>query len=240
MKKLPLSSRALISALACTLLLLPVASIAQQGVTEGDHGRDGDAATEMNDPAEDSRSADSASGDYQERYRMGTQEQAGLTEESKDDIREVLVSVLEGAISGEVGEVTEYLAKNDRDRLEAEQDVEDTALQNESEKFREKWESAHGESFEDSIDAQAMNVEFVSGEPERSASVRISQGGQPFTIQLVNEGTLLDAWRIDAPDSLTQQKLQNDIRTALSEVSGKPDKQQLTHKILKSFSKENV
>lgn len=218
---------------ACMLLALPSLSVLAEEVAPAQRS---DRITDTDEMQKIEPNLNEGAQREAERYRMGQTDQISLSEENKEDIREVLASVVENAAAAEIEDVVDYLAANDRERLDTAEESEDATLRNQSEDFLEKWRNTHGMAFEDSFDQSALNVEFVSVEQEKTATVRLHGGEQPIMLKLVNQGTLMDDWRIDAPDTLSLQQLQQEMGQALSKISVQSNKQEIAAAILKPLS----
>jgi hypothetical protein len=133
-------------------------------------------------------------------------------------IKDTLASAAEAALTRDrLNDLVSRLAEADRTRVGQVEDAAAAELNQSVERLRSQWQSKYNAPFnvEDENEAFAnARITTTSGEGERrQAKVVLPsvRGMSELNLVLVNEGTSLDAWRIDAPDSLTAETLRSQL-----------------------------
>ncbi|MCB0309716.1 MAG: hypothetical protein KDD42_00695 [Bdellovibrionales bacterium] len=130
--------------------------------------------------------------------------------------------------------------ENDRDRMQNERLADRDQLEQASETFREKWEARNNSSFEDSFDQSALNVHFTDGASDNTTNITVSDGSDSVMLKVVNEGTLMDDWQIDAPNSLTKKELRRKISEALQGDQSNANTNKMAIQLLKPLGTSNM
>ncbi len=140
-------------------------------------------------------------------------EAPGISNESAVEIRTMLGNAVENGLSGDFSEFAANLTKANRERIVKSTDDSDIDMAGE---LYEDWSSRYSTvdwSSNDSLSTVFSGYHITRGADAKHADVHIpAVGGRgPLTLKLVNEGTIMDAWRIMVP----QSKSGSDIRNAL-------------------------
>lgn len=156
-----------------------------------------------------------------------------LAREKARDIRRMLVRLVNNAYTpGEFDEVVGYLAKEDRDRL-AEFAAEDqTAFDQRVEAFRKAFKDRYGRDFEvqeehfEHLDLQMgkddSHATLATGQRMKGAATAPATGKADragVVLALVNEGNVLNAWRIDVTNTLEGAALREALETQITSMA---------------------
>lgn len=133
-------------------------------------------------------------------------------------IKDTLASAAEAALTRDrLNDLVSRLAEADRTRVGQVDDAAAAELNQRVERLRSQWQGKYNAPF-DVEDENAVfenaRITTTSGEGNRKQAkvVLPSVRGMPeLNLTLVNEGSSLDAWRIDAPDSLTAETLRSQL-----------------------------
>ena len=167
------------------------------------------------------------------RFRM----KPSLASGEREVLRGVLIEIVDYAAKGDSENVIDYLSRHDQNRMKDQQNSSTYDLVKESETFRTKFEKRYAESFAKAIDDAPINGQFAQGDTDLQAFVQVTNGTEKIELELVNEGTLLDAWRVNAPDTLTKSALQEQLYLALNEPLSIGDKQRIIFEVLKPLGR---
>lgn len=226
MKKNIFSRKSIIAACSALALAVPVAGNAEQpdqsSIRKQSDQQKRSAEGSAQGMNHNSQLRDQGGNAAEPRYRMREDQTAGtLSNESlgdMNDVKAVLVSAIEAAVNADMEAVVDHLARSSRDRLDrqADSDAEsNTMLEQAAENFRNSWDQNKEESFSDELTNETLDVTFLSGQPEESARVRVSDGQESVELTVINEGTIMDSWKIEAPADLDREELRSSIRSAL-------------------------
>lgn len=234
-----LNKQSLFAACSALALAVPMVCVAE------------DSDSKRKQPNQYNQSADTAleqqhdldAAGNQPRYRMrDNQTSLDFPQESMgdiEDVKELLVSTIEAAVEADIESVVDHLAKNSRDRLSEEDDVDNRSLEQSAENFKKSWEKNKQQDFSDALTTDSLQVIFLSGDPEKSARVRVSNGQESTDLTVVNEGTIMDSWKIDAPANLDRASLRSSIQQALQAQSTGNSTQQIAFNVLKKLGQES-
>jgi hypothetical protein len=141
-----------------------------------------------------------------------------------DNIRGILGEVMTSATTRNLDRDVSYLAKADRDRLGEYAAQNADALKDKIATFRENWKAKYTTdfSFDSAKSGPAVfNYKIVPGESQKYARVTIpsSQNLPEVKLDLVNEGIITNAWRLDVPDTLSGSKLRDGLASALDTLN---------------------
>jgi hypothetical protein len=156
--------------------------------------------------------------------------QAGATikEETKElaadlsgDVYDLLGDVTEDAVTAnELDDLVENFTSGDQTRIGEVRENQFAQLNGEIEAFRRAWQSKYGKDFDITDDRAVFNFVAVKGDPDDSNRATVTfpaRGGMPeITVPVVREK---NAWRIDVPDTLTAQKLADDLISGLRPIN---------------------
>ena len=245
-----ITKQSLIAACSALAFAVPVVCVAD------------DIDSKRNQPSQYNRSADKASQSMREqgndisqqqrgldatgneqRYRMRDNQTAeGFPQESMadiEDVKELLVSTIEAAVDADLESVIDHLAKNSRNRLSAEDEVDNRSLEQSAKNFRNSWDKNQQQDFSEALTADSLQVKFLSGDPKKSARVRVSNGQESTELTVVNEGMIMNSWKIDAPSNLDRASLRTSIQEALQSDTTGQSTQQLAFNVLKKLGQES-
>jgi hypothetical protein len=141
-------------------------------------------------------------------------------------VRDTLASATEAALTRDrMNDFVARLAEPDRTRI-GQFDASSAAELNERvERFRSQWQAKYNTGFDigdENLVFQHARITTTAAEGKRRQAkvVLPSFRGMPeLSLTLVNEGTSLDAWRIDAPDSLTAETLRNALTAEIRKLA---------------------
>ena len=139
-------------------------------------------------------------------------------------IRDTLASAAEAAVTpGRMNDLISRLAEPDRTRIGQFDDASLGELNQRVERLRSQWQGKYNEPFDiddhDVILRSATITTSTEGETKKAKVVLPSFRGMPeLTLMLVNEGSTLDAWRIDAPESLSAESLRSALTAEIRKL----------------------
>jgi hypothetical protein len=160
--------------------------------------------------------------------------QAGATikEETKElaadlsgDIYDLLGDVTEDAVTrNELDDLVESFTAADQRRIGEVREDQFPQLNAEIDAFRKAWQSKYSKDFDIEDDRALFNFVTVSGDASDANRATVTfpaRAGMPeLTVPVVREK---NAWRIDVPDTVTAQKLADDLISGLKPISaGQP------------------
>ena len=170
--------------------------------------------------------------------------QAGATikEETKElaadlsgDVYDLLGDVTEDAVTAnELDDLVENFTAADQKRIGEVRENQFAPLNAEIDAFRKAWQSRYGKNFKIEDDRAMFNFVTVKGDPNDSNRAKVTfpaRGGMPeITVPVVREK---NAWRIDVPDTLTAQKLADDLISGLKPINA--DTQPLPDDVMEAY-----
>jgi hypothetical protein len=135
-------------------------------------------------------------------------------------IRTVLAETVDAAMTkGGLDDVVERLSKGDRDRIGKYASNSYPDLDGRIDALQKTWKDRYGQTFKMADDKSAFTDCRIRGDQYHASVVIPAWGKFPaYTLKLVNEGTVKNAWRIDAPDALTGQMLKDRMLTHLTSL----------------------
>lgn len=149
-----------------------------------------------------------------------------VSAESAQEIRHMLGDTVSAIMSGDLENFRDKFSESDRERLSSFNESVSEKLSQDARAYNDKFESKFEEinwDDEEELDA-VFNYEIKKNEPREdrqrvALEIPSSQGGQSSTLTLVNEGTVMDAWRIDVPDNVSAQQLESKLSQTLKKLS---------------------
>jgi len=144
---------------------------------------------------------------------------AKVPNEVQDDAREAIVNVIKSAARGDINEFIRWTTKEDQKRMntdmnETSKDLFDVA----SKHFRTSWSDTYSSSFEDTLEDLHVPIRFTTyNEKAHTLDVIVGNGPASLSLQLINEGVLGDAWRVNVPDTTSKESIINKLQAALQE-----------------------
>jgi hypothetical protein len=143
----------------------------------------------------------------------------------QDSARKAITGVIKSASRGDLDEFIRWTAKEDRQRMDEHvKDTSEDMFGAASEHFKEGWEDTYSASFENTIDDINIPIKFLSYDKDKH-TLEVLLGDEPSSIvlNLVNEGMITDAWRIDVPNTVLKQtildQLQGVLQSSLTTLS---------------------
>ena len=138
------------------------------------------------------------------------------------DVYDLLGDLTEDAVTrNELDDLVEGFAESDRKRIGEVREDAFPQLNAEVDAFRQKWQSKYGKEFDIEDDRAVFNFVTVQGDPtdQNRATVTFpARAGMPqVTVPVVREK---NEWRVDVPDTLTAQKLADDLISGLKPING--------------------
>jgi hypothetical protein len=150
----------------------------------------------------------------------------GRSDGNADDhiraIRSVIGGLTESALENDIEDYVEYLARDDRERIE---DAIDSGTDDDFGRLTQTIQTSWNQRFanqpnrlsfdlEDEDLDRVVNFPFTLSADRRSATVQLPGRGGSMgpTLRLVQEGALANRWRIDVPDTLTGEQLKRELR----------------------------
>ena len=139
-------------------------------------------------------------------------------------IRDTLASTIEAALTRDrLRDLVERLAQPDRTRIGQVDDAAASELNQRVDRFRSQWQAKYNAAFDIKDENgvfQNAQITTTGADQKRQAKVVLpSFRGMPeVTLSLVNEGTALDAWRIDAPDTLGADSLRTTLTAEIRKL----------------------
>lgn len=164
-----------------------------------------DRAADRTDDAAD-RTADRTSTGVDSAQEAGARATTGAPDAG--DTRELLAEVTRAALTkGGVDDVAERFTKSDYDRLKAGVNQNFADLDGRIDQFQKDWKAKYNQDFKPTADAlfPATGLTVAQG----SVQIAQTQGMPAVTVPIVHESP--DRWRIDAPDTLTAEKLKQNL-----------------------------
>lgn len=141
-----------------------------------------------------------------------------------NDIRATFRSIVNTAVDeGNFADVVEYLAKADRDRVEAVAKESTPALDGQIKAFKENWRSKYNHGFD--IDSNTVGAAFdykmSHDSDKKTANVKLPAVHElsESTLKLVNEGTITNAWRLDIADTTTGVQLRQALEKEFTRLN---------------------
>jgi hypothetical protein len=139
-----------------------------------------------------------------------------------EGIRDVLAQVAEAAMTkGGLDDLGERLAKPDRDRLSKGLNQNFADVDGRVDQFQKDWQAKYNQQFDIKNEEQAFPNSMFSvaqsevaagdnaGQNTATVQIQASHGLPALTVPMVHEAP--DRWKIDAPDSLTPEKLKQNV-----------------------------
>ena len=138
-------------------------------------------------------------------------------------IRDTLASTIEAALTRDrLRDLVERLAQPDRTRIGQVDDAAASELNQRVDRFRSQWQAKYNAAFDIKDENGVFHAQITTtgADQKRQAKVVLpSFRGMPeVTLSLVNEGTALDAWRIDAPDTLGADSLRTTLTAEIRKL----------------------
>jgi hypothetical protein len=140
-------------------------------------------------------------------------------------IRDTLASTAEAALTRDrLNDLVSRLAEADRTRIGQVDDAAAAELNQRAERLRSQWQAKYNAALnteDKSAIFESARITTISGAGGRKQAnvVLPSVRGMPeLNLALVNEGSSLDAWRIDVPDSLTAETLQSQLTAEVKKL----------------------
>jgi hypothetical protein len=139
-------------------------------------------------------------------------------------VRDTLASTVEAALTRDrLNDLVARLAEADRARIGQFDEAATAELNQRVERFRSQWQAKYDAPFAiDDVNVVFQNVRITTTADERDGQARVVlpsfRGMQELNLMLVNEGTSLEAWRIDAPDSLTADRLRSALTAEIRKL----------------------
>ena len=143
-------------------------------------------------------------------------------------IKDTLASAAEAALTRDrVNDLVSRLAEPDRTRVGQLDGAAAAELNPLVERFRSQWQAKYNAPFgigddENAVFQHAKITTTATGEGQQQKRANVvlpSFRGMPeLNLTLINEGSTLDAWRIDAPDSLTGDALRNSLTAEIRKL----------------------
>lgn len=154
-----------------------------------------------------------------------------------NDVKSVIGSTIEAALDADIENIVDHLSESDQNRLANEKLTGTDTLSETAKRFREGYEVQYKEDVDTAMAADNLRLTFLSGVPEKSARVKISGESESVILDVVNEGTVMDAWRIKPPAGVSKSAIETALRQALSNPAVIANKQSLAAAILKPLGR---
>ena len=137
------------------------------------------------------------------------------------DVYDVLGDVTEDAVTAnELDDLVENFASADAKRIGEVRENQFPQLNAEIDSFRSAWRSKYGKDFKIEDDRAVFNFVTVKGDANDANRATVTfpaRAGMPqVLVPVVREK---NAWRIDVPDTLTAQKLADDLVSGMKPIN---------------------
>lgn len=149
------------------------------------------------------------------------QDVAVVPAEAAEDMRHVLGDAIEAALDGDYEDFVDYLSEQDRERIGRFSEEDITAARDYATDYSRFWDERYGEEIDwddnDDLD-RVFNypIRAVGAEMER---VTVELPTENKVLRLVNEGDMVDSWRIDAPNNLSGPQLRMRLEEAMRNIN---------------------
>jgi hypothetical protein len=159
----------------------------------------------------------------QDQSPRGALADSGVSRHSEKEIQKAMAEVLKQILDKDFSGVVNNLSKGDRERIGANSKSTPDAMKSLVAELRQNWKAKYGHDLD--IDSASIPYEITASQQDVAATVLLpSEGAIPaVTIQLIDEGTVMSAWRVDIPDSVTNLELKNDLAAALTALNKNVD-----------------
>ena len=139
----------------------------------------------------------------------------GEEHDMQKTMRDVLSSLFDKDYSGMLAS----MASNDEDRIKENARRTFASLDGLVDSINREWRSRYNEDFKDGLAEASIPYSFQQ-EQQKNASLIVPAGTGfiPVSLHLVDEGRLISSWRVDIPDSVSQQQIKDSLQTALQEI----------------------
>ncbi len=138
-----------------------------------------------------------------------------LDHSSQKAIESVMTDVLNQVIDRDFKGVVKNLAKEDRARLGDLSKSTPDALKTLVTAMKDQWKAKYGHAMD--LRGAQIPYDVTSGSTDRVATVKVPASAQTAetTLRLVNEGTVMNAWRVDIPDTIDNPSLKMTLESAV-------------------------
>lgn len=143
-----------------------------------------------------------------------------ISANSQHEIEKTLGDVINQVLDKDFEDTVDNLAKEDRDRIGKASEQTSANLKLQVNKLKDAWKAKYGHAF-DISGAQIPYLVTQTDTEGKRATVSLPSDDvvSALRVNLVNEGTVTNAWRIDLPNNITNAGLRSDLERAVKDIN---------------------